>query len=65
MVNICFLKIPYFTFMCFHHTFTVIFIDSLLAYDRKYNRQVHLDNWAYKIVNKQMTDYFDVNIFED
>ena len=51
--------------MCFHHTFTVIFIDSLLAYDRKYNRQVHLDNWAYKIVNKQMTDYFGVNIFED
>ena len=51
--------------MCFHHTFTVIFIDSLLVYDNKYNLQVHLDNWTYKIANKQMADYFNVNIFED
>ena len=37
-------------------SFTVIFIDSLLVYDNKYYLQVYLDNCAYKIVNKQMTD---------
>ena len=45
--------------------FTVISIDSLLVYDDKYYPQVFLDNCAYKIVNKQMTDYLDENIFED
>ena len=27
--------------------------------------QVYLDNCAFKIVNKQMTDYLDENRFED
>ena len=44
---------------------TVISIDSLLAYDKKYYMQVYLDSCAYKIVNKQITDYLDENLFED
>ena len=31
--------------------FTVIFNDSLLAYENKYYLQVYLDNCIYKIVN--------------
>ena len=46
-------------------SFIVIFIDSLLVYDNKYYLQKCLDNCAYKIVNKQMTDYLDENLFED
>ena len=46
-------------------SFTVISIDSLLVYDKKYYLQVYLDNCAYKIVNKQITDYLDENLFED
>ena len=46
-------------------SFRVISIDSLLVYDNKYYLQVHLDNCVYKIVNKQMTDYLDENLFED
>ena len=45
-------------------SFTVISIDSLLVYE-KYYLQVHLENCAYKIANKQMTDYLDYNLFED
>ena len=45
--------------------FTVISIDSLLAYEKKYYLPVYLENCAYKIVNKQMTDYFDEKLFED
>ena len=44
-------------------SFTVINIDSLLVYDKKYYLRVYLHN--YKIVNKQMTDYLDENLFED
>ena len=44
-------------------SFTVISIDSLLVYDKKNYLQVYLDN--YKILNKQMTDYFDENLFKD
>ena len=44
---------------------TVISINSLLAYDNKYYLQVYLDNCPYKIVNKQMADYVDENIFAD
>ena len=44
--------------------FTAIFIDSLLVYENKYYLQVYLDNCASKIVNKQMTDYLDENVFE-
>ena len=43
---------------------TVISIDSLLVFENKYYLQVYLDNCAYKIANKQMTDYLDYNVFE-
>ena len=39
--------------------FIVISIDFLLVYDTKYYLQVYLDNCAYTILNKQMTDYLD------
>ena len=45
--------------------FTVISIDPLLVCKNKYYLQVYLDNCAYKLVNKQMTDYLDENIFND
>ena len=43
-------------------SFTVIFIDFLFVFK---NLEVYLDNCAYKVVNKQMTDYLDENLFED
>ena len=43
----------------------VVSIESLLVYENKYYLQVYLDNCAYKIANKQMTDYLDKNAFED
>ena len=46
-------------------SFTVISIDSLHVYENKCYLQVYLDNCAYEIENKQMTDYLDENIFED
>ena len=46
-------------------SFTVISIDSLLVYESKYYLQVYLDNCAYKLLNKQRTDYLDENLFED
>ena len=45
-------------------SFTIISFDSLLVYDKNY-LQAFLDNCAYEIVNKQMTDYLDENLFED
>ena len=45
--------------------FTVISIDSFLVYKEEYHLQVFLDNCAYKIINKQMKDYFDENLFEE
>ena len=45
--------------------FTSISNDSLTIYENKYYLQVFLDNCAYKIVNKEMTDYLDENVFED
>ena len=44
---------------------TVISIDSLRVYDKKYYLQVCLDNCFYKIVNKQMTEYLDDNLLEN
>ena len=44
-------------------SFTVISIDSLLVYNKKY-LQVYLDNCAYKTVNKQMPNYLDENLLE-
>ena len=46
-------------------SFIVIFIDSLLVYKNQYYLKIYLNNCAYKIVNKQMTDYLDENVFED
>ena len=45
-------------------SFTVISIDSLLVYKVKCYPQVYLENCAYKIVDKQMIDYLDDNLFE-
>ena len=45
-------------------SFTVFSIDSLRAYD-KILSAVYLDNFAYRIAKKQMTDYLDENLFED
>ena len=45
-------------------SFTIISIDSLLVYENKYNLQVYLDHCAYKIVDKQMTDYLHNNLFK-
>ena len=45
--------------------FTDISIDSLLVYENKYYLKVYLENCAYKIINKQMTNYLDENLFED
>ena len=38
--------------------FIFISLDSLLVYKKQYYLQVYLDNCAYKIVYKQMTDHF-------
>ena len=46
-------------------TFQVISIVFLYVYEIEYYLQVYLDNWAYKITNKQMTDYLGDNLFED
>ena len=46
-------------------SFTVISIDYLLVYDEKYYLQIYLENFLYKIMNKQITDYLDENLFED
>ena len=46
-------------------SFTVIAIDSLLAYENKCCLLVYLDNCVYKIAKEQMTDYHHDNYFED
>ena len=43
--------------------FTVTSIDSLFVCEKKYYLQIYLDNCAYKIVNKQMTNHLDENVF--
>ena len=60
--NFCGLNVPE-DIEC--ESLTGISIDSLLVYESKYYLQIYLDNCAYKIANKQMTDYFDENLFED
>ena len=44
---------------------TDISMVSLLVYENKYYLQLYLHNSAYKIINKQMTDYLEENLFED
>ena len=45
-------------------SFTVISINSLLVYDKKYYLRVYLDNCTHTTLNKQMTDYLDENFLE-
>ena len=47
-----------------YESFIIISIDSLLLYENKYYRQVYIDNCAYKVIDKQMIDYLDDNLFE-
>ena len=61
--NFCGLIVPEDDIEC--ESFTVISINSLLVYENKYHLQVYLENCANKIVNKQMIDHRDGNIFED
>ena len=46
-------------------SFTVIYIYSLLKNESKYSLKEYLDSCAYKIANKQVTDYLDDNLFEN
>ena len=46
-------------------SFTIISIDSLLTYEQKYYLQVYFHNCANKLVDKEMTDYLNDNIFEN
>ena len=46
-------------------SFTAISIDSVLVCENKYYLHVYLDNFAYKTVNKQMTDHLDEYVFVD
>ena len=59
----CGLNVPEDDIEC--ESFTVISIDFLLVYKKKYYLQVYLDNNAYKIANKQMSDYLVDNLFEN
>ena len=43
---------------------TVNSIDSVLVCGNKYQLEVYLDNCAFKIANKQTTDYLEDNLFE-
>ena len=61
--NFCALNVPEHDIEC--ESFIITSIDSLLVHENKYYLQVYLDNYAYKITNKQMTDYLDDNLFED
>ena len=45
-------------------SFAVNSIDSLLVYENKYYLQVYLDNCAYKIIDKQITDYLGDSVSE-
>ena len=60
--NFCGLNVSEDSVEC--ESFTIISIDSLLVYENKYNLQVYLDHCAYKIVDKQMTDYLHNNLFK-
>ena len=47
-----------------YESFTTISNNSLLVYENKYYLELYLDSCAYKIVDKQMADYLDDNLFE-
>ena len=46
-------------------SFAIISVDSLLVYNKKHYLQLYLDNYAHKIVNKEMIGYLDESPFED
>ena len=46
-------------------SFPVISIGSSLVYQNKYYLQVYLENCAYRVIDNQMIDYLDENIFEN
>ena len=43
-------------------SFLLLYV-SLLLYENKYHLKVYLDNCIDKIIDKQMIDYLDDNIF--
>ena len=45
-------------------TFTVISINYLLVYENKHDLQVYLDHCANKIVDKEIIDYLNKNLFK-
>ena len=45
-------------------SFAITSDDSWRVYENKYYLKVYLDNFAHKIIDKQMTYYFDENLFE-
>ena len=46
-------------------SFKVVSFHCLLVCENKDNLQVYLDNYAFKIANRQMVDYLHENLFED
>ena len=46
-------------------SFTIISIDFLLVWERKYYQQVCLNNCTYKITKKKSLVYLDDNLFKD
>ena len=44
--------------------FTIISIDFLHIYENKFYLQGYLGSFAYKVVNKEMIDYIDDDIFD-
>ena len=45
-------------------SFTVISIGYLFVYKNKYHLQLYLDNYAYKVANRQITDFLGNNLFK-
>ena len=60
--NFCGLNVP--EDVLESESFSVICINSFLVYENKDYLQIYLDNWAYKIKDKQMTNYHDENPFD-
>ena len=61
--NFCGLNVPEDDIEC--KSFTAICVDSLLAYYKKCYLQVYFDNFAYKVVNRQITNDLNAKLFED
>ena len=60
--NFCGLNVPEDEVEC--ESFTISSVNSSLVYDNKFYLQVYLVHCAYKIADRQMTDYLDDNLFE-